>query len=492
MEIRSLHTLRITHDGNVMINQKRNLLLSLCVLFCLPLKAAEKLSPLALYSRCYSQITNQRVDLKSTLTQQVAAGTLSPIQACLQIFNKALFVNNESTIANTTDTESLAVVRTLHNLHSSWFTSKDFTDIDAGVPAWTDGSRDLWDTSTPALYFTKALFEPTPRFSSILTGQKIYIPVRTMMNPVSGAQTNLPISSYLIKSITQPLQFAPRGALIGVTETAPAMVSYPAVSNTINIGGLIKHNIAGTVPLYGSLGGGLLGNYTYALLNINQSNEFIANGGLIMPRKWGRNVYRDLFCRELPVIRITDALPYFDPKSDIQFRTSTGCVQCHASMDRISSVVRHARFTSLGTNTNRGATFINFPTATLPAETMWPITADSGYAQRPPNGTLYFRNYQGDLVDTNVSGVNDLATKILDQDDLYICAAKRYYEYFTGVSVFNGDISDPNGPKPNATAVNHRNYVIQLGKTLRQHNNLRLLITDILNSVQYQKSDSSF
>ena len=317
------------------------------------------------------------------------------------------------------------------------------------------------------------------------------------MNPVSGAQTNLPITNYLIKSMTgQPLQFAPRGALVGVAETASVMVNYPAIVSTTAIGGLVKHDLAGTVPLYGSLGGGLLGNYTYALLNINQSNQFIANGGLAMPRKWGRNVYRDLFCRELPVVRMADALPFFDPKSDIPFRTSTGCVQCHTSMDRISSVVRNARYTSFGTdakiNPTRGATFINFPTPTQPAETIWPITADTSYAERPPNGTLYYRNYQGDLIDYNVSGVSDLATKILDQDDLYICTAKRYYEYFTGISIFNGDILDPNNPKLSATALSHRNYVIQLGKTLRQHNNLRLLITDILNSTQYQKSDGSF
>lgn len=484
-----------------MMNQLRILILSflllLSPLLCTQLSAAEKLSPLAIYARCYSQITNQRIELSSPLTLQVVTGSVSPIQACLQVFNKALFLNNESTIANTADAESISVVRTLHNLHSSWFTAKDFTDIDAGAPFWTDGSRDLWDTSTPALYLTKALFEPTPNFSSILSGQKILIPVRTMMNPVSGAQANLAISSYLIKSATaQPLQFAPRGVLVGVTQTSPAMVNYPAVSDTIMVGGLVKHNQAGSVALYGSMGGGLLGNYTYSLLNINQNNEFIANGGLVMPRKWGRSVYRDLFCRELPVVRIADAVPFVAPASDVAFRTSTGCVQCHASMDRISSVVRSARFASIGSDSkvssSRGATFINFPNPTLPAEQVWPVTADPDYAKRPPSGTLYFRNYQGELIDANVSGVSELATKILDQDDLYICVAKRYYEYFTGVSIFNGDITDPRNPKPDAAAMTHRNYVIQLGKTLRQHNNLRLLITDILNSGQYQKSDGSF
>ncbi len=480
-----------------MITSVKISILSLCLLFSASLNAAQKLSPLAIYARCYAQITSERVNIKSQLAQQVVAGSISPVQACLQVFNKALFSNNESMIANPSDPESLSIVRTLHNLHSSWFTAKDFTNIDVTSPAWTDGSRDFWDTSTPALYFTKALLEPTPNFRSILSGQKIFLPVRTTMNPVSGAQTNLPITNYLIKSMTeQPLRFAPRGPLIGVTETTATMVNYPAIVSSTAIGGLIKHDQAGTVPLYGSLGGGLLGNYTYALLNINQSNEFIANGGLAMPRKWGRSVYRDLFCRELPVIRIADAVPFVAPTSDVAFRISTGCVQCHASMDRISSVVRHARYTSFGSESkvslSRGATFINFPTPTLPAEEKWPIAADANYSERPPNGTLYFRNYQGELVDTNVSGVNELAAKILDQDDLYICTAKRYYEYFTGVSIFNGDISDPNNPKLNTTALSHRNYVIQLGKNLRQHNNLRLLITDILNSTQYQKSDSSF
>lgn len=471
------------------------LLLAISIILPLKIYSASKLSPVALYNRCYAQITGHRPLSNDLLTQQVANNTIAPITACMQVLNKALLTTNtNTTIANTSDAESLSVLRNMHNLHSSWFLANDFTDVDAGVPNWTNGSRDLWDSSTPALYLTKALFESTPSFSSILSGSAIYTPVRTMMDPTNGAATNLTKANYVF---TTPFQFAPRGALIGVQEIAASQVGYPQLpTGGANLGGLITANTAGTVPLYGSLGGGLIGNYTYALLNINQNQNFIATGGTSMPRKWGRAVFKDLFCRDLPVIRPEDAVPFVDPKSTVAFRTTSSCVACHASMDRMSSVVRNVRYTSFANDTpmivaSRGATFVSFPAPTKPAEASWPTSTDSSYAQRPATGTLYFRNYLGNLVDVPVSGTSELATQIANQDDFYICTAKRYYAHFTGITVDTGDLSDPRSQAQSAISIAHRNEVINLGKSLRQHNNLRTLINDILNLPQYQKSDSS-
>ena len=129
-------------------------------------------------------------------------------------------------------------------------------------------------------------------------------------------------------------------------------------------------------------------------------------------------------------------------------------------------------------------------TVSQPAETSWPITGDNVYHRRPPNGVLYYRDYNGNLVNQNVTGVQDLGAKIAARDDMYICAAKRYYEYFTGISVDTGDIKDPLYPnKLTADDTKHRNFIIQLGKNFKSHQNPRTLIKAILESPQYKRSN---
>ncbi len=442
------------------------------------------LSPVALYNRCYSQITGLRPSVSDPLTKQVVARQTDPVVACLQALSKGVFNGNgNTTISDISDPEALAVLRNMHRLHASWFSMKDFTPLDQQNNWWTDGVMDLWDASTPALYITKALFDVSPSYKGSLSGNAIYIPVRARMNPTTGAKSNSTADLFALS----PLQFAPRGALYGVTATAPASANYSIIQNNVSS--------SGTVTLAGSLGGGLLGNYTYALMNVIQAEKFAADGGTQMPRRWGRAVYHDLLCRDLPVVRNSEADAFVVMGSSVPFRNTSNCTSCHASMDRMASVVRNVKYTAFGNNSmnvgQRGAFFVNFPAATMPAETAWPSAADPDYAKRPPTGTLFFRNYMGNLVDIGVSGPSDLAAQITNQDDFYICAAKRYYSHFTGISVDTSDIYDPKHLELSADAMAHRNEVINLGKSLRQHNSLRKLISDILNSPQYHRSDSA-
>ncbi len=461
-------------------------LLFLLVLWVTPISAdaGTYLSRIALFTRCYSQITGQRPSVTDALTKQVAGGQLDPVVACLQVLSKGILSGNgNTTINNIADPEALNVLKNMHRLHASWFSMKDFTALDTGKDWWTDGVMDLWDSSTPALYVTKALFDVNSSYSGTLAGDAIYIPVRATMNSTTGAKSKATADLFALS----PLKFAPRGALYGVTATPAASANYSITENGVSS--------AGTVTLAGSLGGGLLGNYTYALMNVIQGEKFAADGATQMPRRWGRAVYHDLLCRELPVVRNSDADPFIVSGSSVSFRTINTCASCHASMDRAASVVRNVKYTAFGNNSmmpgQRGAFFVKFPASTMPSETAWPSAADADYAKRPPTGTLFFRNYMGNLVDVAVSSPADLASQIANQDDFYICAAKRYYAHFTGISVDTSDIYDPKHVGLSAQAVAHRNEVIKLGKSLRQHNSLRTLISDILRTPQYQRSDSA-
>jgi hypothetical protein len=126
---------------------------------------------------------------------------------------------------------------------------------------------------------------------------------------------------------------------------------------------------------------------------------------------------------------------------------------------------------------------------TAPLATDWPDSADPNYGARPAYGHLYFRNYKGELVDRVIQSVEQLGAAIREQDDHYLCFAKRYYEYFLGISVDLGDPGDPSYRSPNKADAYHRAKVIDIGLRLKQHGSLRQVILDILGSAEYRKSD---
>jgi hypothetical protein len=130
--------------------------------------------------------------------------------------------------------------------------------------------------------------------------------------------------------------------------------------------------------------------------------------------------------------------------------------------------------------------FGNFFTPTQAKEAAWPIQADTSYHLRPANGQLYYRNYAGKLVNVSVTSISDLGAKMAAQDDLYICAAKRYFAYFTGLDAKIGDLD---GIKLKPEEVEIRNTVIELGKKLKEHQSLRTLIEDIFKLPRYGRDN---
>jgi len=138
----------------------------------------------------------------------------------------------------------------------------------------------------------------------------------------------------------------------------------------------------------------------------------------------------------------------------------------------------------------RGGAFSRFHPITKPPESSWSSLPDIDYYQRPTNGQIYYRDYQGNLIDQPISSVSELGFKMSDLDDFYICVAKRYYSYFTGITIDNGDLGDPDhGTAPNTAEVAHRNIVIKLGLNLKVSQSLSELISEILKLEHYKSSD---
>lgn len=446
---------------------------------------SDTLSESALFHRCYTQITSLTAKENNSRLLDVRAGRKKAIDACMEVLQSAQFTGPENkTISNTGDLVAKAVLLNFHRLHSSWFYSKDFPVI--SWPGHTYDIKNLYDSSTPALYFTRSLFRPNAKASDALTTTDFLRAVRTTMSPATGPATGHTQADYVFSSL---FSFAPFGEMLGVEPTGDNVVSFIAT----------KNSAAGSLNLYRSLGGGFLGTNAYLLLNIggNAIGDYKTDGALKMHRIWGKAVYRDVLCRELPVVRTSDVDSFVDSTSSAPFRTSANCTKCHASHDRLSATIRGMKVTYVGIGDptgygqkSRGGNFPAFHAVAQPAETAWPTQSDADYYRRPNTGVLFFRNYEGQLVDQPLSGLPDLGQKLASTTDYNICLAKRYYSYFTGIDVNTGDLEDPdNYPKLTSQDSNHRQIVITLGKNLKTHQSMIQLIREILSLPHYKRSD---
>lgn len=467
---------------------KLSLLLSITQLVGMQDAKAVPLSEVALFYRCYYQITGSRVKANDPLLSSVKNGTTTAINACLQVLNLAKLTNTpNSTLVNSTNPIAKKVLANFHRIHASWFNAKDFPVLSSA--GYDLDIKDLYDASAPALYFTRALFKPDVPVKDAITTNNFLTPLRTNNAPTVGPESGHPIDDFVF---TNAFNLAPTGELLGMQVAAASVVNFPASG---------PNKPAGSVNLNMTLGGGFLGTLPYLLLNAGTFPSFgpayTTDGALKVHRLWGKAVYKDLLCRELPVIRASDATPLVVPNSSVPFRTTSSCTKCHASHDRISGVVRGMKFVFIGNNDpskvgqkDRGGNFPTFHDVTQPAETSWSAAVDNNYYRRPTNGKIFFRNYKGDLVDEDVTSVANLGTKVADLDDFYLCIAKRYYSYFTGIDIDNGDLYDPDHTHVlNKAEETHRNIVIQLGLKLKTSQSLTELITNILNSDHYKTSD---
>ncbi len=469
------------------------LLCNLCMIFSIlvpNIAEAQNLPEVALLQRCYLQLTSQQISNTDPLFIQVSTGTLSAVNACSQILDSAKLTGSATmTLNSPNDSRAQSVLATFHRLHYSWFYSKDFPVI--SWPGHSDDMKDLYDSSSPALYYTRALFGNNVNASDPVTSSDFLIAVRSTMNPTAGPESSHPLSDFIFQTT---FSFAATGTLTGIQAAASKALSFPA--NPIDD----PYRPAGSIDLYATQGAGFLGTQPYLSLNlatISSYTQYKTDGVVLMHRRWGKAVYHDTLCRDLPVVRESDAMAFVDTSSSAAFRTTAACAKCHVSHDRVSSVIRGLNILYIGKGdptangvVNRGGNFAVFHTVTKPSESAWPSQPDADYYRRPQNGNLYFRNYNGELVDKPLTGITDLGAKIAQTDDYYICLARRYYSYFLGIDVNTGDISDPAaGITLGANAQIHRNNVIVLGKSLRTSQSLPQLIKDILKLANYRKVD---
>jgi hypothetical protein len=465
---------------------------SLLILLLFPVTAlaSSELDQVGIYHRCYAHLVKDRPPANDPRLTLIRAGSLSGTDACLQVLESAeLIAASGTTISNTSDTVARKVIQNLHNFHHSWFGSRRFQGL-----ADTCGDKstgDILDATQPAAYITRALLKPGTEYKSIVTSAQSFQPLRENGTPNVGAQSLAAKVNYAYRQTPFPggaqssvnFPYIHRGAVIGV-QPAPAMTLPNAA-----------YDVAQNLDLKQTFGGGILGDPSYLLQTVKEDPfTFEATGSLKMPRKWAKSFFADLMCRELPLVRLGDGAPWVNQAAAAPFRKSNACIQCHVTMDRMAGAARHLHY---GRTFDGACTDGTFPNAfifwpvpqTQPAQGAWSLASDTNFGRRPPEGVLYFRSFDGKLIHKEVTGLTALGAAISDTDDLYACAAKRYYEFFTGISV---DLNDPGANGTNLTLneaqKKHRDRVIAYGKSLKTHQSLKTLVREILSSDTYRSS----
>ncbi len=448
------------------------------------LSSADDISKLELLARCYRDITNMPLVPYSPEAKQVKAGTLDPINFCIQKLHSANF-DITGTINPSTDVTKQNILKHFNRIHETWFSVRDFSHLNGNE---IQGSYSFHESGVGALYMTKSLFTPSMPFSDTLKGTQSLQSKRAKGESQTSPFNFKPNTDFKLGNNTNntpwtAVKLVDTGPLIGVVPSR-------SVTATTLIGTSTATVQRTNINMLESWGGGLIGTMEYLLLNMQEPVNYAINGADKVPRKWARYLYQDLLCRELPVIRQSDAKPFVRQNSSISFRQSKSCTHCHASMDRTAGVLRNYKGTATSNinaspKVRRPALYI----VNKPAED-WPDEPSTTYYRSPPSGWLYFRNLHGELIHEKVSNIEELGSAISNQIDFYACAAKRYYKYFTGIDVNLTDIYDPGNPITlNSTEKYHRDFIIDLSYKFKSHKNQAQLIESILRSPAYKKKD---
>lgn len=477
---------------------------------------AKDLSPVEVYAKCYARLSDFPVSTTSQDYQDVAAGRLGPVAACMKLIDRAKLVTkgNRQVVEDSSDAVAVSVLRNFDQFHQSWFSA-----LGDARGALASAYWNFVDVTEPALFITNALFG-SKHYKTVITSNEALRGVRTGANtttieyyinniffknrlifsgPLAGAASGVNANYDLSNVFEVNFTKVPIGQLIGVSK--PPVMTIPLPVSLYTTLELTPARLAGSLDsvsehnLDEHHGGGVLGSPSYILSNAESVG--LLDGGVRVHRRMANNFFYDLMCSSLPNLRTEDVDAYMEKykASDLSFRRDRSCARCHATLDPFADTFRNlvVRQTS---NTAYRDSFRDFHTADprlrgavemnvikkyiVRTNAQVVQDQDTMYFRRQPRGQLFYRNYNGQLINQTVNGPADMGEKIAAQDDIYICAAQRYYQFLTGVHIPVVENGDGEFYKK------HRALIVQLGQNLKTHGSLKTLISDILKTDAFQ------
>lgn len=403
------------------------------------------LSGTNLYRRCYQLLLRYPLAIDSEVIKQIEAGTIDAEDACVQMVTLSV-LNEDGELKNPSlsSFENQRLMATFNLLHQSWFEAYSFSFSGENF-----GTGEYSDFEQMGYAFSNILFR-NKKVTSILKGTELYQPVRDKVNKNEFLLTrNAHLGNFvpwnyisLYYNDDSPMQGqipqAPRGLLRGVSiDTTPFYLKKFFIQYE-------KFSENTTTALKRHFGGGLLGNSTYLLLNLGDKVGMIQDGNVRIPRRWTKAVFKDILCRNLPVLSESDAKKYVSPKADYTFSRAETCVQCHATTDQFSGGIRDIQG---GVNTYAGLDYdkgtkelekngkIGFSFLRSVHESKLLKKEDYSYAFAEPTGRLRMRDFNGTELDEPYVNLEDLGEKISGLDDFYLCQTRRYFKFLTGIDI---------------------------------------------------------
>ena len=326
----------------------------------------------------------------------------------------------------------------------------------------SSNTMDVIDRLGGVHYYTRALFHPTSEFKEVVTLNQALLAKR------SGTATRtysvlLHRRSYASDDGPYHLDFQMH-FWQGNTKTVPFFTEpnfFPLLVETGEIIGIIKDqspvmlsegvdfDIAGwgsNKNLKQHFDGGFLGSQGFLVAHVpelhTKANQYRQDGAIIVHRTLGKSILEDVLCRTGPYLRSSDVLDQVHPDSNIDFRKGISCMSCHAAQDNIAATARN--LSVVGTNNFRynsffGVKYVNdrykdrpqrMPTTPLPT-----LAKNLNFYLTAPSGKLFYRSYNGSLVNTELTDIASLGDAIAETQDFYVCSAKKYYKLLTGIDV---------------------------------------------------------
>ncbi len=417
--------------------------------------------------RCHGLFVGERISKQSPLYVAVISGAMSGTDACMNLLDQAR-IGQDGRIPHVNGAPELTGHKILSNLvqfHRSQLESPDFNAASGGVRT---REMDLFDANEPAFHFVYSLLKSGEPYSNVVTRPFGIRAIR-----------------YTARTTPRTRRVVDSGAILYSQGPGPTPAAWnPTLIDTGRIAGLVPDSVQNPVQILETsqaqyqgrntnahFGGGFLGSQAYLLATWNGSNF----------RVWAKDLLADALCKDIPVLRSLDVLQAVKPESTFAWRQGISCMQCHETMDPVSAAMRTQGL--IRASPVNEARFwvsrpIDRPSAPYPS-----MSPDPDYSRRPPDYYLKYRSFDGTLVNLEGTGVASLGQALASRDDLYVCAAKRYFQFLTGIEADIRDDSDPLNPLDlSPSEKKYRQRVIDLGKQLKQDQSARELLKRIISS----------
>ncbi len=513
----------------------------LALLFTLQVAAdSVQLTEQKLYRRCYMQLVQSPIPLKDPVLVQIKAGQAKAIDACMNLLNEAN-LDGQGLIKNSGNalgSVQQKVLRTFFEFHNTWFSANSITQVQDYNEELNRGSTDVYDAHEQSYFLTRALFSNS-KFSDVLKGTERLKAVRiedsVRVRAVIGRDfaTRAPsrtvlgengfwdLNTVLFQSmdgthtgngdvrpaadfVRAPLVAV--GSLVGIqTNMDPFMVRNLSMEPLGNFRpGSSEPSLEYSYGFFRNHGGGIIGLPSYFLMNYGHGRGLKFNGTTKLPRRWVKSVMETFMCATLPTLREGDIQNLVVPTSNTPFRKSSSCVQCHATMDQAAYVARNlttgsSAFFVIDSGSNPEHTLSKIPLMLAQyrqekeSTSEWIHIDDPEFHIKKSTGKFLTRLFNGELLDRNISSIDDLGNVITQTQDFYTCAAKRYFEFLTGIQVPLYDKKDPRYADMNRTLtpehIKNREFVESLGSDLQQDQSLKNLVRKIMVSDYYKSQE---